>query len=210
MRSAILVTLAMLGSGALTGCDSPAEPRTSSMFGYQAGWDHDRTWWLTRESVVVRGKAKERTVVTLPQWLWAGEPLCPPDLALGPTGEAVVTSNVTSRLWRIDPQTLAVTVHDLRLDTDTDRDVGFAAIVYSARQAAFYAYSEVQRSVWRIDRELDRATKVSNVEFARMRPRLPPSVRGPCADLARRLTQFADDAPTLKRLEMQWQPSIAD
>lgn len=210
MRSVIVATLAMLWAGALTGCDSPAEPVPSPMFGYRAGWDHDRSWWLTREGVVVRGIEKERTVVTLPDWLWVGEPLCPPDLALGPTGEAVVTSNVTSRLWRIDPETLAVSVHDLRLDTDTDRDVGFAAIVYSPRQAAFYAYSEVQRAVWRIDGDLGRATKVMNVAFARLRPRLPPSVRGPCADLARRLAQFADDAATLNRLEMQWQPSIGD
>ena len=53
-------------------------------------------------------------------------------LALGPSGEAVVTSNAVHFLWRIEPQTLAVSVHELSFDSDTDREVGFVAIAYSA------------------------------------------------------------------------------
>jgi hypothetical protein len=101
-------------------------------------------------------------VLTLPGWQWVGAPYsCLPDLALGPKGEAVISSNIVPTLWRIDPETLAVSVHPLTLDTDTDKDVGFSGLAYSARDAAFFAVSGVHGSLWRIDPLLRRAQKVA-------------------------------------------------
>ena len=80
----------------------------------------------------------------------------------GPKGEAVVTSNVVSTLWRIDPQTLAVTEHPLALDADAGRDVGFSSLIYSPRHAAYFAVSGAHGSVWRIDTRLQRAQKVGS------------------------------------------------
>lgn len=100
--------------------------------------------------------------VKLPEWVWAHEPYaCPPGVASGPRGEAVVTSNVVPMLWKVDPKTLAVTVHRLQLDADADKDVGFSGLVYSERDGAYFAVSEPHGSLWRIDPLLRRAQKIA-------------------------------------------------
>src|SRR5258706_4618670 len=139
MKKTILAILTAAALAGLAGCESNAGPNLS--------------YRLTREGVVIHA-AGVSTVVALPGWLWVDAPYCPPNLAVGPKGEVVITSNVVPTLWRVDPQTLSVTVHPLSLDIDSDKDVGFAAIVYSTEQTAFAAYSEVQRSIWKIDPQL--------------------------------------------------------
>lgn len=121
-----------------------------------------RVWFLTRDGVSVYDVAKsERISLPLPSWLWVDTPYaCLPDLALGPKGEAVITSNVVPTLWRIDPETLAVSVHPLLLDSDTDKDVGFSGLVYSPEHEAFFAVSDVHGSLWRIDRGFETARKI--------------------------------------------------
>ena len=120
-----------------------------------------RSWTLTRDGVLVHDAAGGRKVmVSLPGWLWVDDPYCAPDLAIGPNGEAVVTSNVIATLWRIDPRTLGVSAHPLTLDVDADKDVGFAAIVYSPDQDAYLAYSDVQRTHWKIDTALKTGTRI--------------------------------------------------
>jgi hypothetical protein len=195
MKTRIAAIFAAISLIAVAGCDSQAEPSASLMLGYQVDSTHQRSWWLTRDGVVLHGAAHSKgRSIPLSGWLWAGSPLCPPDLALGPKGEAVITSNVTPTLWRVDPETLAVTAHELRLSADNDKDVGFVAIVYVTEQGAFLAYSESPRAVWRIDRQLTGATKVSTADLSRVRSARSPSVRGPCGDLGQRLMQFAGAA----------------
>jgi uncharacterized protein YjiK len=82
-----------------------------------------------------------------------------------------VTSNVLPVLWKIDPQTLAVTVHPLQLDADIDKDVGFSGLAYSARDGAYFAVSELHGTLWRIDLPLRRAQKIA----------LSEPVRGACS-----------------------------
>ena len=154
------------------GCDAaPVPPQAPKAAGaaaeppslrYQVDPARNRVWFLTREGVFMHEvTTPERTVVPLPAWLWADEPYgCLPDLALGPRGEAVITSNVVPTLWRIDPDTFAVSVHPLALDADTDKDVGFSALVYSAEHGAFFAASDLHGSLWRIDRTFKQAEKV--------------------------------------------------
>jgi hypothetical protein len=116
-----------------------------------------RDWQLTRDGVA----ADARTQVTLPGWIWAREAYaCAPSLAVGPQGEAIVTSNVVPTLWRIDPKTLAVTEHRLTLDADDGRDIGFSGLAYSAEQGAYFAMSEPFGSLWKIDLQLKRAQKI--------------------------------------------------
>ena len=103
---------------------------------------------------------KPRRGISLADWQWAAEPYaCAPDIAIGPRGEAVVTSNVLPVLWKIDLETLAVTMHRLQLDADSDKDVGFSGLAYSAREGAYFAVSELHGSLWRIDPMLRRAQK---------------------------------------------------
>ena len=123
-------------------------------------------------SASFQARADER--LSLPGWLWVAEPWsCPPAAASGPAGEMIVTSNVLPTSWRIDPQTMAVSVHKLALDADTDRDVGFSALVYSAKQGSYLAVSSTLGSLWSIDRDLTRARKIAVL----------PSRDVACADL---------------------------
>jgi hypothetical protein len=129
-------------------------------------------WVIEAGSLYLEQPGKPRRAVELPGWHWAAEPYaCAPAIAVGPRGEAVVTSNVLPVLWKIDPETLAVSVHRLELDADQHKDVGFSALVYSARHGAYFAVSELHGSLWRIDPLLRRAQKIA----------LSEPVRGACA-----------------------------
>ncbi len=156
----------------LAGCDVGVAPRNEAAHEsrqrqlpnarYRIDPDRGRVWLLAREGVFVYDLARpERVAVPLPGWLSVGDSWsCPPDLALGPRGEALITSNILPTLWRIDPESLVVTEHPLRLDADTDKDVGFSALAYSAQHGAFIAASYLHGSLWRIDPLLERAQKI--------------------------------------------------
>jgi hypothetical protein len=129
---------------------------------FQRDVGRDRGWILTRDGVLVFDfKTRSTTAyVPLPGWTWAGEAFtCLPDLALGPKGEALISSNVVPEVWRVDPVTLAVSRHPLTIDADTDKDVGFTGLTYSATQGVFFAVSHYG-SLWRIDPSLRRAQQV--------------------------------------------------
>lgn len=129
---------------------------------YQIDSARNRIWVLTDDGVSLYDvKAPKRTAISLPDWVWVDKTYgCLPDLALGPEGEAVITSNVVPTLWRVDPESLAVTVHPLALDADTDKDVGFSGLAYSAEHGAFFAVSYAHGSLWRIDALYTRAQKI--------------------------------------------------
>lgn len=122
-----------------------------------------RVWSLTVEGVSVSNvRAAVINVVPLPGWTWADEPWsCMPDMALGPRGEAVVTSNVVPVVWRIDPETLAVSEHPLILDADADKDLGFTGLTYSREHGAYFAVSGPHGTLWKIDSDLTHAKKVA-------------------------------------------------
>jgi hypothetical protein len=130
---------------------------------YQVDPGRERVWWLTANGVSLSStRSRERTPVLIPGWTWVAEQWgCMPDLALGPRGEAVVTSNVLPVLWKVDPDTLAVTEHPLALDADLDKDVGFSGLTYSAEHDAYFAVSGAHGSLWRIDSELQRGEKIA-------------------------------------------------
>jgi len=137
-------------------------PTVGADITYRVDPERNRVWLLTDEGVSVHDVSRpERVAVSLPHWVWVGAAYaCPPDLALGPQGEAVITSNVLPTVWRIDPDSFAVTVHPLELDTDKDKDVGFSGLVYSSEHGAFIATSQTQGSLWKIDPLLTRAQKI--------------------------------------------------
>ena len=130
---------------------------------YQVDAARNRVWLLTRDGVFLYDSLKpERIAVALPTWVPAGTtPDCLPDLALGPKGEAVITSEGLPTLWRVDPDTLAVSAHPLALDDDTNKEIGFSGLVYSARQRAYFATTFQHGSLWRIDPGFTRAQKIS-------------------------------------------------
>jgi hypothetical protein len=160
---------------ATTGCDSgstrqpvtkakveaPQNPPPSVR--YRMDPVRNRMWVLTADGVFLYDAGTPRVIaeVALPSWQSVDAPYsCLPDLALGPRGEAVVTSNAVPTLWRIDPDTLAVSVHELALDADKDKDVGFSGLAYSTQHDAFFAVSDMHGSLWRIDSHLKKGRKI--------------------------------------------------
>lgn len=130
---------------------------------YRMDQARNRVWILTSEGVFLHdgGTPGKVVAIALPSWQWVdAQYSCPPDLALGPQGEAVVTSNIVPVLWRIDPDTLSVTVHELALDADQAKDVGFSGLAYSIEDGEFLAVSDVHGSTWRIDTLLRTGRKV--------------------------------------------------
>jgi hypothetical protein len=135
---------------------------------YRAQQERARAWVLDAQGLFLEQAGQPRRPVGLPDWTWAGEPYaCAPDIAIGPRGEIVVTSNVVPVLWKVDPDTLAVSVHRLELNADADKDVGFSGLAYSERDDAYFAVSELHRSLWRIDPMLRSAQKLALSEPAR-------------------------------------------
>ena len=139
---------------------------------YRVQPERARAWVIDANGLFLEEGRKPRRAIQLPDWHWAGEPYaCAPDIAIGPRGEVVVTSNVVPMLWKIDPDTLAISVHRLQLDADNDKDVGFSGLTYSERHGAYMGVSEQHGSLWRIDPLLRRAQKIA----------LSEPVRGACA-----------------------------
>jgi hypothetical protein len=139
---------------------------------HRAQPEQARTWVIDANGLFLEEARKPRRAISLPQWQWAHEPYaCAPDIAIGPRGEVIVTSNVLPVLWKVEPETLAVSVHRLQLDVDQDKDVGFSGLVYSPRDGAYLAVSELHGSMWRIDPLLLRAQKIA----------LSEPVRGACS-----------------------------
>jgi len=153
MRNKILWFLAAVSLFASTAAADPLR--------YRAQSERGRAWVIDAGGLFLEEARKPRRAIALPEWQWAAEPYaCAPDIAIGPRGEAVVTSNVLPVLWRVDPDTLAVSVHRVQLDADTDKDVGFSRLEYSERHAAYFAVSEPHGSTWRIDPLLGSAQKI--------------------------------------------------
>ena len=162
-------SLAVLAA-AVSGCHSEAATETlgevtsAVRIRHEADQARGRVWLLTRSGVFIVELKAPRPIrrVQLPGWMWAGEPHgCLPGLAIGPKGEAVVSSDVVPALWRVDPETLEVSQHALALDADAGKDIGFSRLEYSAGQNAYVGVSSVHGSVWRIDPQLGRAQKLA-------------------------------------------------
>jgi hypothetical protein len=175
MRNGIFAVVASAAVALAAGCDRSSSPGASPQYSgnapaaqlvsvrYQVDAGRERVWWLTGEGVFVHNaRALQKTAVPIPGWTWVAEPWsCMPDLALGPRGEALVTSNVLPVVWKIDPETMLVTEHPLALDADADKDVGFSGLTYSPEHDAYFAVSGAHGTLWKIDPELKRGEKIA-------------------------------------------------
>jgi hypothetical protein len=122
--------------------------------------ERNRVWLLTRQGVAVYDATTPDRIlrVSIPGWTLGAEPNgCLPDIAVGPKGEAVVSSDAVPVLWRIDPDTLAVTRHELQLDTAQGKNVGFTLLRYAPRQRWYLAVDGLRGTIWRIDGDLTNA-----------------------------------------------------
>jgi hypothetical protein len=152
MSTGIFVSLLFLASTAL------AEP---SRIVRDAPRNH---LWVLQQDAVYLHDATTRALkkrFELPGWLHVDEAYaCAPALAVDAQGVAVVSSNIVPILWRIDPRTSEVSTHELTLDADNDKDVGFSGLTYAPDQGVFFGVSSVYGSLWRIDPLLRRAQRI--------------------------------------------------
>lgn len=120
----------------------------------------NRIWVLERDGIYLHEGAQKKRY-ELPGWIYVTAAYaCSPDLAIDAQGDAVVTSNIVPVVWRVEPAKAQVTRHELVLDADTGKDVGFTGLTYAADQNAFFAVSAIHGSLWRIDPLLRRAQKI--------------------------------------------------
>ena len=111
----------------------------------------NRIWLLGLDNVrVYDGQTKQliRTIA-LPGWSVARF-ACDPDMVLDASGSAIVSSNVQSRLWRIDGGTFELSEHSITLEGRERWDVGFGALAVNA-DGTVLALTSVSESLWAID-----------------------------------------------------------
>lgn len=111
----------------------------------------NRIWLLGLDGVRVYDTEKKRLArkVLLPNWNVA-RLACMPDMALDRTGSAYISSNVQSRLWRIDAETLQVDELEISLRGREHWDMGFGALAFAA-DGNLFALTSMGRWLWRVD-----------------------------------------------------------
>ncbi|TMG71153.1 MAG: hypothetical protein E6H80_12795 [Betaproteobacteria bacterium] len=148
----------------------------------------NRLWALHRDGVYVYEITTRRLVgrVVLPEWIIVGEPFnCAPDLALDPSGAAVVSSNARTVLWRLDPERFEVRRGELALDADRDKNVGFTGLAFA--DGLLFGVDGIHGSLWKIDLA---AAKAENIA-------LSSPLRGACGLVLRRGAAQAAPGPSL-------------
>ena len=126
----------------------------------------NRVWTLGDDAVYLQEGAKKQRI-ELPGWVHISEEYaCRPDIAVDAQGAVVVTSNAVPIVWRVEPNG-QVARHELVLDADTGKDVGFTGLTYAADQGVFFAVSATHGSLWRIDPLLRRAQKIPTSDVLR-------------------------------------------
>ena len=176
----VLAVLAMIASlpacesgGTLAGIrESDATPIASgSIIRQRSDPARGRHWVLTKDGLDVYDSVQRRKLAHLkvPGYHWLQEVFaCAPDLALDPKGAIVITSNAMTTLWRVDPESLAITRHELVVEPETGKDFGFTSLTYSSSRGAYYGVASFDGTVWRIDPQLQGAREPAfNHSFAK-------------------------------------------
>ena len=162
---------AVLSAAFLAACDSgPADkqrpleryPETRlEAFRAQVDAARERLWVLRADGVYVYDAMNRRLIGhrVLPEWIVAGADFnCAPDLALDPSGAAIVSSNAVTVLWQIDPERFEVRQNELALDADRDKDVSFTGLAFV--DGLLFGVDGTQGSLWKIDLAAAKAQKV--------------------------------------------------
>lgn len=110
-----------------------------------------RLWVLGLDNVRVYDTASKGLIrkIALPNWSTA-HLVCPPDMALDPSGSALVSSNAQPRLARIDASSFELTEYEIRLHEKEQWDTGFGALVFG-KDGALFAATSSTGSLWKVD-----------------------------------------------------------
>jgi len=169
---ACILWISILAAAVMAGCsqEQPAAQGQAELRGGDILHDgfrirrdavRNRIWLLGLDNVrVYDGQSKQliRTIA-LPGWSVARF-ACDPDMVLDASGSAIVSSNVQSRLWRIDGATFKLSDHVITLEGRERWDVGFGALAV-ARDGSLLALTSVSESIWSIDLERGSARMIA-------------------------------------------------
>ncbi len=121
----------------------------------------NRLWVLGLKHVYVYDITAKHLIrrVALPNGSTAGF-VCSPDLALDRSGAAFISSNVESKLWKIDAEDFGIQAQEITLRAGANRDIGFGALTF-VEDGVLYALTAHEGSLWRIDLTTLRANEVA-------------------------------------------------
>ena len=165
-------TLVIVGVGILANCGSERSQATDTVGGTAGGYAdlpspngmggretfratmdpaRGRLWVLTVDDVRVYDARSRRLIrkIALPHWSVVNN-LCMPDLALDRAGSAWVSSNVESKLWRIDADGFRASEHEIRLQDREHWEMGFGALAFGA-DGTLFALSSTAGTLWKIN-----------------------------------------------------------
>jgi sugar lactone lactonase YvrE len=127
----------------------------------------NRIWLLGLDDVRVYDAESKRLIrkIALPSWSVARF-ICDPDVVLDSSGSAYISSNVHSRIWRIDADSFEVKEHEISLQGREQWDNGFGALAFAA-DGALYALTSSAGSLWKID--------IAKASASMIAPDNPPS-----------------------------------
>ena len=159
----LLGALAAAGCGEVAGRVEGSEARVEQgALRVRTDAQRGRLWVLGFDDVRVYDAASKRLIrqVRLPGWS-AARFICDPDLALDASGSAVVSSNVQSRLWRVDGGSFEVKEQVISLPERERWDIGFGALGFAA-DGSLYGVTSNANSLWKIDVAQARASLVES------------------------------------------------
>lgn len=148
----------------MAGCSDERSPAQGSTAIYAANADllrdglrvrrddtRSRIWLLGLDDVRVYNSVNKRLIrkIALPNWSVA-RLTCDPDIVLDSSGSAIISSNVQTRLWRIDASSFEVNVHEIRLQGREQWDAGFSALAITA-DGDLLALMSFGGSLWKVD-----------------------------------------------------------
>lgn len=168
-----MLVAASAGTLAIALADTPRWEQTLPALRIQVDARRSRAWVLNNDAVYLYDVPTGRLIrrIELPDWSFVGEVYsCAPDLALAPSGAALVTSNVMPVIWEINPDNMTVRQHKLSPDADNDKDVGFTGLAFGQGGRDLFGVSSLLGSAWRIDLAAGKAHKL----------RLSEPIRGAC------------------------------
>jgi len=118
----------------------------------------NRLWVLHGDGVYVYEITTRRRIGRI--GMFVGEPVnCAPDLALDPSGAAIVSSNVRAVLWRLDPERFEARRQELARDTDRQKVVGFTGLAFA--DGLLFGVDALHGSLWKIDLAAGKAQKLA-------------------------------------------------
>jgi hypothetical protein len=135
-------------------------PKMSNALRVRTDTARGRIWVLALDDVRVYDAANKRLIrkMPLPDWTVARY-ICRPDMALDSSGSAVISSNIDTRLWRIDAESFELTERKITLHGREQWDVGFGALAFAA-DGTLLALTTFGGSLWRINIGNDSASIV--------------------------------------------------